>query len=351
MIGVSGVREWIYQKKLLKPVELPAFTVSVGNISLGGTGKSAFVMLLAEWASARRIPTLVLSRGYKRKTSALRIVSPNADLPDAAEIGDEPWMIKHRVPGISLLVHADRGRMALRHWNDVGKPRLVLLDDAFQHWRCARDLDVLMIDASESLEQRRLPLGRLRETVLAARRADLIVITRANSIAPDRLAALELRLREASMPRTQPVWKRQIHKIPRVIAGDYMPTEFRDAQSGQAVQPETGREYLLVSGIAKPDHLRAVVKQAGLRVVEEIYFPDHHRLSAGETEQIRKSLGGLRDGVLLVTEKDWGRWRSLFKNMPGIVVRVEFSFLANGAQELEGFLEEVAKGAGCSTLP
>ncbi len=344
---IANVREWIYRKKLLKPFELPAFTVSVGNISLGGTGKSAFVMLLAEWAASRRVPTLVLSRGYKRKTTDLRIVGPGAALPDAAEIGDEPWMIKHRVPGASLLVHADRGRMALRHWGELGEPRLVLLDDAFQHWRCARDLDVLMIDAAESLEQKTLPFGRLRETVLASRRADLIVITRANAVSPARLESIEAKLRQASLPRSQPVWKRHSHKAARIIAGDYALTGFLDARSGQPGQPARDREYLLVSGIAKPDHLRAVVGQAGLKVVEEIYYPDHHRLKAGDVAQIRKSLGNLKNGALLVTEKDWGRWGELFAEMAGFVVRVDFSFRGEGARELGAFLAEVE--AGCST--
>jgi tetraacyldisaccharide-1-P 4'-kinase len=115
-------------------------------------------------------------------------------------------------------------------------------------------------------------------------------------------------------------------------------------------EPDQEREYLLVSGIAKPDQLRAVVKRAGLRVVEELYFPDHHRLSGADAQQIRKALANLRNGALLVTEKDWGRWRDLF-TVPGLVICVRFAFLGNGAAELERFLGEVAKGAGCSTLP
>lgn len=348
----SRLREWAYQKKILKTVELPSFTLSVGNISFGGTGKSAFVMLLAGWASARRIPTAVLSRGYKRKARAMRLLGPGETLPDAAEIGDEPWMIKRRVPGVSLLVHPDRARMAKRHWKELGEPRLVILDDAFQHWRCARDVDVLMVDATEPVEQRALPFGRLRETVLAVRRADLLVITRARAVAADKLARLEARLRAASEPRAQPTWKRHTYASLQVVKGDYVCEGFRDAVSGAEVPARKNREYLLVSGIAKPDHLRAVVKAAGLKVVEELYFPDHHRLSLGDTRQIRRALANLQDGCLLITEKDWGRWRELFSaQTPGLVITVRFDFLDDGAATLEKFLEGVAKGAGCSTLP
>ncbi len=353
MIGLaSRVREWAYTRRLLKAVELPAYVLSVGNLSLGGTGKSAFTMLLAEWAAGRLIPTAVLSRGYKRKSRNMVLLKPGAHLPDASETGDEPWMIRHRVPRVSLLVHADRARMALRHWKELGEPRLVLLDDAFQHWRCARDADVLMIDATESLEQRTLPFGRLRETVIAIRRADLLVITRARAVSPERLAHLESRLKAASEPRHQPTWKRAVSRELKIIAADYVPESFRDACTGEIREAGRDREYLLVSGIAKPDHLRAVVKEAGLQVKEELYFPDHHRLSPGDVSQIRHALKGLKNGCLIVTEKDWGRWRELFNaETPGLVLTVRFDFLGGGKRILGEFLDEVLRGAGCSTLP
>lgn len=349
---IARLREWAYRRRLLKPVELPGFTVSVGNISMGGTGKSAFVMLLAEWAAARRIPQLVLTRGYKRRSKALEIVAPGAALPGAAELGDEPWMIKRRVPAATLLVHHDRARMAKRHWAELGEPRLVLLDDGFQHWRCARDLDVLLVDATESLDQRPLPFGRLRETVLAARRADLIVITHALSVPPEALQRLTRRLREASVPRAKPVWKRGTLARPRIAAASYELSGFLDAATGKAATPPAGAEYLVVSGIAKPDHLRTVVKATGLNVREELYFPDHHRLTASDVAQIRKALAGLRSGHLLLTEKDWGRWRELFgEEVSGFVLTVRFRFDEESRAELDAFLAEVAKGAGCSTLP
>ncbi len=347
---ISGLREWAYRKKLLKPVELPAYTLSVGNISMGGTGKSAFVMQLAEWAARRRIPTVVLSRGYKRKSGQLLILGPGESLPDASEIGDEPWMIKARVPEIALLVHPDRARKALRHWKELGEPKLVLLDDAFQHWRCARDFDVLMIDATESIDQKALPFGRLRETVLATRRADLIVITHASSVSPEALSHLIHRLKEASVPRLQPVWKRATHSQACIVAADYVVECFREAFSGKAIEPDPEREYLLVSGIAKPDHLRALARKSGLKVKEEIYFPDHHRLTDGDKNQIRSVLAGLRSGALLVTEKDRGRWMELFEEgIMATVLCVRFSFQGEGEIEIERLLTEVAGRAGCST--
>jgi len=348
---ISRLREWAYRKKLLKAVELPAYALSVGNISLGGTGKSAFVMFLAEWAAARKIPILVLTRGYKRKSLALRIIGPQAALPDAGDIGDEPWMIKNRVPAITLLVHADRARKALRHWKQLGDPKLVILDDAFQHWRCARNFDVLMIDATEPIDQKTLPFGCLRETVLATRRADLIVVIHASSVAPEKLVQLRNRLLQASEPRLQPIWKRATKKEVRILAADYVVDRFRDAISGIEVTPNIEDEYLLVSGIAKPDHLRTLTMKAGLKVKEEIYFPDHHRLSDRDKKQIRKALSGLRKGSLLITEKDRGRWREfLEEGLKATVICVRFGFLGEDEVELNRTLDEVEKELRCSTL-
>jgi tetraacyldisaccharide-1-P 4'-kinase len=347
---IAGLREWAYRKKLLKPVELPAFTVSVGNISMGGTGKSAFVMLLAEWAAKEKIQAAVLSRGYKRKSSTLSIVGPGENLPGADELGDEPWMIKSRVPAITLVVHHDRARKALRHWDELGAPKLVILDDAFQHWRCARDYDVLMIDATEKIDQKALPFGRLRETVLATRRADLIVVTHASSASPEALTLLMQRLNAASRPRLQPVWKRATRTSPLILAADYEVEGFRDAVSWKPVMPDPSAEYLLVSGIAKPDHLRSLTRRAGLAVKEEIYFPDHHRLTSADKKQIREALSGLRGGRMLITEKDRGRWSELFEEGVGAtVICVRFAFLNNGKEELARALMELGRGAGCST--
>ncbi len=348
---IAKLREWAYRKKILRPVELPAYTLSVGNISMGGTGKSAFVMLLGEWAAKHGIPTAVLSRGYKRRSHQLRIIGPGEKLPDAAEIGDEPWMIKNRVPSLTLVVHADRARKAKRHWAELGSPRLVILDDAFQHWRCARDFDVLMIDATERIDQRAVPFGRLRETVLATRRADLILITHAGAVSKEILEHLSRRLKEASVPRLQPVWKRATAAEIKIVAAEYVVDCFRDAATGKIVTPEPGAEYLLVSGIAKPDHLRALTRAAGLNVKEEIYFPDHHRLSDSDRKQVRAALAGLRSGTILVTEKDRGRWLELFgEGVRATVICVRFSFKGDGEAVLQRALSEVAKGAECSTL-
>lgn len=330
----------MYQNGFLHAVELPAFTVSVGNISLGGTGKSPFVMHLCDWASGLGLPTAVLTRGYKRKQAKLEIVPPGAALPDASRLGDEPWMIKRRYPGISLLVHADRARMAKRHWQELASPKLIVLDDAFQHWRAARHRDVLMLDASESLTQGTFPFGRLRERATAVARADLVVITRADSISPEALHALEKQVRDfASSPELRP-WKKARSADLRIIAADYEFDHFFGAEGARCGRPSEAN-LVLAAGVAKPDGVRAMARSQDLALREEIYFPDHHSLSAGDLARLRASLEAQGDSALLITEKDWARWRSELKGVRYYGMKVKFRFLGEGEKILQEFLREV----------
>ena len=337
---IAALREWFYQGRVLRSVELPAFTVSVGNLTLGGTGKSPFVMLLAEEALNAGVRTPVITRGYKRKSTSLEI-SPAGAAPASVErLGDEPWMIKQRLPGLALLVHRDRARMALRHWKELGDPQLLLLDDGFQHWRAVRDRDVLMVDVSESLDQLTIPFVRLRESTAAVGRADLIVLTRARSIPPEQLAATEERLRTLMDLRRQPLWKRSRARKLRIVAADYAFHEFFDGATGRAGPLPANVHFVLASGVAKPDGVRALVRSLKVPVREEIYFPDHHRLTPAEIERLRQSVLADPRAALLVTEKDWARWREPLSGVPMQVLRVRFEFLNDGAEEVRSFLRE-----------
>jgi tetraacyldisaccharide 4'-kinase len=337
---IAAIREWFYQGRLLKSVELPAFTISVGNLSMGGTGKSPFVMLLARLSLAEGKRTAVITRGYKRKSSNLELVAAGAKLPPVGALGDEPWMIKKRLPGIALLVHRDRARMALRHWKDLGTPELLILDDGFQHWQAVRDRDVLMVDVSESLDQLTIPFGRMRESTAAVGRADMIVLTRAKAIAPEKLAKIEKRLRALMDVRRQPLWKRSRTSKLRILKADYEFKEFFDGATGLACALPEGQEFVLASGIAKPDGVRALARSLNVPVREEIYFSDHHRLSGAEITRLRKAVAQLPGGALLVTEKDWARWRDTLAGIPMIGMRVEFQFLGDGEAQVKEFLLE-----------
>ncbi len=341
---LSGARHWLYKTGLLPVVDLPACVVSVGNLSLGGTGKSPFVFYLARWALAQGIPTAVLSRGYGRKNRELQIVPPYAKLPTAEFIGDEPWMIKNRLPGLSLLVHPDRATMALEHWQALGNPRLVLLDDGFQHWRARRDRDVLMLDATESLSQGVVPFGRLREKATALGRADFVVITRAESVDPkERKKLAEFCRRAKPVPA---VWKKERQAEVKVVEVDYAFEHFFRVSTGEACERPKEKNLLLATGIAKPAGVGALAKSLGLPIKGECVFPDHHSLQAKDVQMIRERLKALGDSALVITEKDWARWQHALQGIPAYGLAVKFHFLENSEAVVEDFLREVEL---CST--
>ncbi len=340
---LASLRAWAYRKGLLSSTALPSFVVSVGNISMGGTGKSPFVMELARWAVEQKIRVAVLSRGYKRRAKRAWVLGPHAALPSAHEIGDEPWMIKQRVPDISLLVHRNRARVALDHWDELGSPELVILDDGFQHWQARRDRDVVMLDAGESIDQKSLPFGRLREQAKALHRASLVVITRTESVSPSDLEKLKKRIQKIVKEPRQAPWQAERNRATApVIAGRYVFDSFLDFKGKVVPRPEK-KKFLLLTGIAKPIGLRNQAQELGLNLEEEIFFPDHHTLSAEQEKQIERVLG---DRMLLVSEKDWARWQEFLSILSGYVIRVRYEWAPGDQTILESFFREVKQ---CST--
>jgi tetraacyldisaccharide 4'-kinase len=341
---ISSLRSLVYRVGLRPSVRLPSFVVSVGNLSFGGTGKSPFVAALAEWCVRQGLRTAVLSRGYKRSSRELCVVPANQPLPGAEAVGDEPWMIRNRVPGISLLVHPDRAREAERHWSKLESPEIVILDDGFQHWRAARDRDVVMLDAAESLRQGSLPFGRLREPATALARADLVVITRAKALSAASLRELMAEVGRLARARAPAPWKHAYSPAVRIVAADYEFAGYLDARTGQDCDAPTENAFTLVTGIAKPAGLRALAASLELPVKEELVFPDHHRLSPGEEERV---LAAASRGAALLSEKDWARWRGLFRpgGPPAYVLRVRFHFLGDGEGIVQDFFREVEKEA------
>jgi tetraacyldisaccharide 4'-kinase len=346
---IAKFRAWFYQRSLLKVTKLPAFVVSVGNLSMGGTGKSPFVMLLAEKAVAAGLRTAVLTRGYKRESNEVVIVGPNEKIPPVEKIGDEPWMIKNRVPGISLLVHADRGLKAAELWQELGSPELVILDDGFQHWKLARDRDVVMVDATEPLHGAALPFGKMREEASALGRADLVVVTRSAGLESRERQFLLGQISAAVEKRISAPWKKTTTARAAVLWADYQFSGFKDIRDGSSLGSVKGREFVLVTGIAKPAGFTRMAQSLGINIREEIYFPDHHPLSAVDRDKILAAVARLNGGSILLSEKDFARWGKIVKDIPGVSVEVRFQFCGEGAPSLDHFCDSIfAEARRCS---
>lgn len=313
MRTILKLRESLYAWKWLRSVRLPAYVISVGNISLGGTGKSPLAVHLCEWAVAQGLRPLLLSRGYGRSASGAVFVAAGEPPPPAELVGDEPRMLKERVPGTALLVHAARVREAASLWGGI-KADIVVLDDAFQHWQAVRDLDLVVLDAREDLHQPTLPFGRLREPVETLSRADAVIINRSNEVTPAALEELQANVREwlAKTPPAKPWQNISGRKGERPVFLARYVLETLHGPGGEKLAPASalkGEECVLLSGIGRPESFRHGVEALGAKIVASCVFPDHHRLNASDWQKIRRTAAAHPGARLLATEKDWSRWR------------------------------------------
>ena len=290
-------RGWFARRKLPVPV------ISVGNLTLGGTGKTPVVILVTEWLLAQGRRVAILSRGYRRTSpEPLLLVSDGERLlAGAREAGDEPFLIAQRCPKAIVAVGADR--YALGRWVlDRFPVDCLVLDDGFQHLGLVRDENLLLIDATDvqGLEAV-VPAGRLREPLEAMNRATAILITRADdSVSVDRILG---RLRRIGQP------------LPEVSHVTFKPEGLMSVTTQEWRDRDwcAGKAAILCSGIAHAGSFRSVAEAMGLRVLEEVPFPDHHDYTATEVDNLRMKARAARAELVVTTEKDAGKLAALLK--------------------------------------
>jgi len=303
--SVTRLRNSAYDRKLLAIRRLPVPVVSVGNLTVGGTGKTPLVAALArQLAACGRRPAVVL-RGYGGSNSrrpggpALVVSEGNGGtvLTDLDEAGDEAILLATSLPHVPVVVSAQRYHGGMKAVTACGAD-LVLLDDGFQHRALHRDLDLVALDAAAPLGNGRLlPAGLLREAPRGLRRADALVVSRADD---DALYGQAL----ATLTRLAPgiTTYRARHQATglRLLSGDTSPTSPGDLQ---------GMPVAAFAGLARPGALRDTLTSLGARVVQFTPLADHHPFCPGEVEGLVDA--GLKAGARLVvtTAKDAVRMR------------------------------------------
>lgn len=298
------LRNWLFDRGLLKQQSFSLPIINVGNITVGGTGKTPHVEYLVRLLSPLT-QVAVLSRGYKRKTKGYRLATA---LSTASEVGDEPFQMSHKFPTVYVAVDADRPD-GVRHLisdaptADVGA---IILDDAYQHRYIKPGLNILLTDFNRLfIYDSLLPAGRLRESAKGKERADIVIVTKcpadidASTIS---LTAKALRLK----PRQSLYFTTLRYGQPyRLFQDDGQPVSLppRNAQN----QPATmlaDWHVLLVTGIASP---KVMVRDLGNRCASltPLTFADHHQFTTADTERINDTFAALREPRLIITtEKD-----------------------------------------------
>jgi tetraacyldisaccharide 4'-kinase len=300
--AVVGARNGLYERGILRGRKLQGPVVSVGNLSVGGSGKTPFVILLGELLKARGVRFDVLSRGYGRRTHGVAQVDPAGP---ASEFGDEPILIARRLE-VPVVVGEDRHQAGLFAEQKFG-PQLHLLDDGFQHRGLARDFDIVLITA-EDARDRLLPAGRLRESLQSLHRADAVVLT------------------GGAAPEHFPLHGKLIWRVRRGIVPD-----------GVSSRP------VAFCGIARPQNFMLQLRKAGIEPAAEAVYRDHHAYTEKDVRELLALKQESQADGFVTTEKDAVNLGAYFSALqPVAVVPVKME-LADAHNALDTMLRVISE--------
>ena len=292
----TGIRNLMFDTGVIKSKTFNLPVICVGNITVGGTGKTPHTEYLIRLLSKQR-QVAVLSRGYKRKTKGYVLATDKTPMSD---IGDEPYQMKHKFPHIHMAVDADRCHGIEQLTKPEVKPstEVVILDDAYQHRYVKAGLNILLMDYHRLISHDKLlPAGRLRESAAGRMRADIVIVTKCpRDITPMERNGIAQTLDLAA-------WQ-------KVFFTTYRYPDHLDG---------LGENPLLVTGIASPKQMEYDLRKH-IPQFEVMSFPDHHHFTPQDIEAIRKQAAGR---TIITTEKDATRLHGL-DNMKVIPIEVEF---------------------------
>ena len=304
---VVSIRNLMFDVGMLKSKTFPLPVICVGNITVGGTGKTPHTEYLIRMLSEKH-QVAVLSRGYKRQSEGYVLATPTTPMTD---IGDEPYQMKHKFPQIHMAVDKDRCHgIAELMKKEVQPPTdVVILDDAYQHRYVKAGLNILLMDYHRLIYlDKLLPAGRLRESSSGTKRADIVIVTKC----PRDITPIERKGIERSL---------NIENWQKIFFSTYT---YPDNMKGIGSNP------LLVTGIASPEQMIYDLQ----KIVPEfdvMSFPDHHHFTENDINTIRTRAAGR---TILTTEKDATRLHGL-ENVKVIPIEVEF---IDGKEEFDNII-------------
>jgi tetraacyldisaccharide 4'-kinase len=337
--NLVNLKLYLYKTGLLKAYRLPCHVISLGNVTVGGTGKTPTALCLAALIRDMGYRVAVLNRGYRAKWKGdIGVVSDGRrTYMTAAEAGDEAFLMAKNLPGVSVVVGPDRSETGRYAVQKMGA-EVVILDDGYQHWRLARDLDIMLVDAINVFgNDHVLPRGTLREPIAHVDRADVCLLTKVDQ-APkencDRIRDVVARYNDHA------IVVESIHK-PRCFI------EIADWYKGsdQILPVETmrGKRVTAVSGIGNPASFEQTIRDIGAIVANSIRFPDHHDYSIIEMQSVMERAAEEGIDAIVITDKDAvkipaeiihsGRSFKLY------VLSIEISF-QKGAEEFTNLLQK-----------
>jgi tetraacyldisaccharide 4'-kinase len=289
----------LYKIKVFPSYRVLPKVISVGNITLGGTGKTPLSILLAEDIRAMGRKPAVLSRGYGN---------------------DESQLLKEKLNGIPVLIGRDRVKNANRASCEFGRD-CVILDDGFQHYRIKRDLDIVLIDATAPFGNMRLfPRGILREPITRLKEADIAILTKSD-MGFKNVISIRNSLRE-------------LNKKIEILESFYQPLDLKRIY-GEGVLPLSyiaDKKIALLAGIANPNYFDWMVGELTANIKDRFYYPDHYHYSEKDITYISRTCIAKNICAIVTTEKDavrLKRLKAVSKNIETLALRINFRFSSN----------------------
>lgn len=327
--SLNELRRVLYLKGIFKTHKMPIPVISVGNITLGGTGKTPLIIWLAEYLKNEKIKTGILTRGYGRKNKNKTIILlDNNETPDYNVTGDEPGLIKNNIDaGIPVIVDSNRIRSGSLLYNRF-KTDVILLDDGFQHLSLSRDLDIVVVDALNPFGNRKIfPAGILREKIDNIKRADIFLVTKVD------LATTTEKNKIVDLVRS-------ISGNAVIVEGAFQADKFVSVRSKKeyTIENVSRKRCTAFSGIGNPDSFERTLKSVNVSLLDHMKFPDHYPFAGKDMDEIFKRKMLLRSDLILTTEKDSIRLYNM--NLPEeiLFLRIKLKITAG-----EGLLKEKIK--------
>jgi tetraacyldisaccharide 4'-kinase len=312
-LGAKG-RRALYDRGWLQPKRLPAPVLSLGNLVVGGVGKTPLTAYLAGRFQEAGCRVAILSRGYGGLATGVNVISDGRQIfLKPPQAGDEAYLLAQKLPGIPVITGADRYRAGLRAW-EAFRPELFLLDDGFQHFQLYRDLDVVLLDAARPFGNGHLlPRGPLRELVSTLRRPLVLVLTRYDD-------------------RQQSTWEAMRSAFPAavVVRAAFRLSHAITYPGSQEISLETLAHLSLaaMAGLARPEVFTASLRKAGVDLRHFFRFSDHHAFTPAELAELVTAVRRSGAEGLVTTEKDWMRLAGIWHaDLPLYVVYLDLHLL------------------------
>ncbi len=316
----------VFEKKIFKvPV------ISVGNLSFGGTGKTPTIVWLADWLISKGLTPVVLTRGYKGQLehSSGLLKSGQKFRLNPFDYGDEPLMISNKMKKGAVIVGKNRAENLVKYFPEV-LPDVVLLDDGFQHLRIFRSFNIVLFDATMSLDLYKVaPLGYLREGLSALKDADAIIVSRADMVESKDLDILVETL------------SKHFHHRPSISYTRYLPLGVFDVYDKYIFNiPELkGLKAIAVTAIASPESFYRYLEAFEVQIIEKVSFPDHYFFTPEDVNELLIK-ASQQSAIILCSEKDMVKMKRVSLDSRILFTKVKVEFMS-GEKELLAGLSKV----------